>query len=53
MADFSTIRDAWDHHFQAHHWMHKTATALGAPEQRMQKGSMREVFAAHRDTKPQ
>ena len=29
--------------------MHNTATALGALEQRMQKGSMKEVFAEHRD----
>ena len=29
--------------------MHNTATALGALERRLQKGSMKEVFAEHRD----
>lgn len=48
--DFQGQRDAWDYHFQAHHWMHNTATALGALEKRMQKGSMQEVFDEHRDT---
>ena len=47
--DLQGQRDAWDYHFQAHHWMHNTATALGALERRMQKGSMKEVFAEHRD----
>jgi hypothetical protein len=42
-------RDAWDYHFMAHHWMHNTATALGALEARRAKGSMQEVFAEHRD----
>ena len=42
-------RDAWDYHFMAHHWMHNTATALDALAARQQKGSMREVFAEHRD----
>ena len=47
--DLSGQRDAWDYHFQAHHWMHNTATALDALEARKQKSSMREVFAEHRD----
>ncbi|WP_420433925.1 enoyl-CoA hydratase [Candidatus Poriferisocius sp.] len=42
-------KDAWDYHFMAHHWMHNTDTALGALERRMQKLSMKEVFAEHRD----
>ena len=50
--DLQGQRDAWDYHFQAHHWMHNTATALGALERRMQKGSMQEVFAEHRDPAP-
>ena len=47
--DLMGQRDAWDHHFVAHHWMHNTATALGALEERKAKGSMKEVFAEHRD----
>ena len=42
-------KDAWDYHFMAHHWMHNTDTALGALDRRMQKSSMKEVFAEHRD----
>ncbi len=42
-------KDAWDYHFMAHHWMHNTETALGALERRMQKSSMKEVFAEHKD----
>jgi hypothetical protein len=37
---------SWRYHFMAHHWMHNTATALGALEERKQLGSMKEVFAA-------
>jgi enoyl-CoA hydratase len=33
------------YHFMAHHWMHNTATALNALEERKQKKSMKEVFA--------
>jgi len=40
---------SWKYHFMAHHWMHNTATALEALEARKQKGSMKEVFAEHRD----
>ena len=47
--DLQGQRDAYDYHFQAHHWMHNTATALGALEARKQKGSMKEVFAEHRE----
>lgn len=45
--DLQGQRDAWDYHFQAHHWMHNTATALEALDARKQKGSMKEVFAEH------
>ncbi len=37
---------SWKYHFMAHHWVHNTATALSALEERKQLGSMREVFAA-------
>ena len=47
--DLMGQRDAWDYHFMAHHWMHNTATALGALEARRAKGSMSEVFAEHRE----
>ena len=47
--DLQGQRDAYDYHFQAHHWMHRTATALGALEARQNKASMAEVFAEHRD----
>ena len=49
--DLQGQRDAYDYHFQAHHWMHNTSTALTALEARKKKGSMKEVFAEHRDTK--
>ena len=45
--DFQGQRDSFDYHFQAHHWMHNTATALDALAARSQKGSMKEVFAEH------
>ena len=45
-------RDAYDYHFQAHHWMHTTATALDALEARKAKGSMKEVFAEHTTPEP-
>jgi len=47
--DLQGQRDSWDYHFQAHHWMHNTATALDALDARKAKGSMKEVFAEHRD----
>ena len=47
--DLQGQRDAYDYHFQAHHWMHGTATALGALEARQNKASMAEGFAEHRD----
>jgi len=37
---------SWRYHFMAHHWMHNTATALHALEERKQLGSMQAVFAA-------
>jgi enoyl-CoA hydratase len=45
--DLQGQRDAWDYHFQAHHWMHNTATALEALEARKAKSSMKDVFAEH------
>jgi enoyl-CoA hydratase len=47
--DLQGQRDAYDYHFQAHHWMHNTSTALDALAARQEKGSMKEVFAEHRD----
>jgi enoyl-CoA hydratase len=47
--DLQGQRDAWDYHFQAHHWMHNTATALEALEARKAKSSMKDVFAEHTD----
>jgi enoyl-CoA hydratase len=38
-------RDALKYHFMAHHWVHNSATALGALAARKKKGSMKEVFA--------
>jgi enoyl-CoA hydratase len=38
-------RDALKYHFMAHHWVHNSATALGALAARKEKGSMREVIA--------
>ena len=50
--DLQGQRDAYDYHFQAHHWMHNTATALDALQAREAKKSMGEVFAEHRDPAP-
>ena len=50
--DLQGQRNAYDYHFQAHHWMHGTATALNALETRQKKTSMTEVFAEHRDPEP-
>ena len=50
--DLQGQRDAYDYHFQAHHWMHNTATALNALQAREAKKSMGEVFAEHRDPDP-
>jgi enoyl-CoA hydratase len=47
--DLQGQRDAWDYHFMSHHWMHNTRTALDALEARQAKGSMKDVFAEHRD----
>jgi len=37
---------SWRYHFMAHQWVHNTATARDALEQRKQLRSMKEVFAA-------
>jgi enoyl-CoA hydratase len=44
-GDLMGKSDSWKYHFMAHHWMHNTATAAHALEERMEKGSMKEVFA--------
>ena len=44
-ADLMGQSDSWKYHFMAHHWMHNTATAAQALEDRKAKGSMKEVFA--------
>jgi enoyl-CoA hydratase len=36
---------SWKYHFMAHHWMHNTATAARALEERKTRTSMKEVFA--------
>jgi enoyl-CoA hydratase len=36
---------SWKYHFMAHHWMHNTATAAQALDERKAKASMKEVFA--------
>jgi enoyl-CoA hydratase len=36
---------SWKYHFMAHHWMHNTATAAQALDERRSKASMKEVFA--------
>jgi enoyl-CoA hydratase len=43
--DLQGKADSWKYHFMAHHWMHNTATALGALEERKSRTSMKEVFA--------
>ena len=45
MLDLQGQRDSFRYHFMAHHWMHNTATALTALEQRKSRSSMKEVFA--------
>ena len=37
--------DSWKYHFMAHQWMHNTATAAQALDERKAKASMKEVFA--------
>jgi len=36
---------SWKYHFMAHHWMHNTATARDALNERRKLGSMKEVFS--------
>jgi hypothetical protein len=36
---------SWKYHFMAHHWMHNTATAAQALEERKKRTSMKEVFS--------
>jgi enoyl-CoA hydratase len=44
-ADLMGQSASWKYHFMAHHWMHNTATALTALEERKSRSSMKEVFA--------
>ncbi|HWD50900.1 MAG TPA: enoyl-CoA hydratase [Acidimicrobiales bacterium] len=44
-ADLMGQSASWKYHFMAHHWMHNTATALTALEERKSRTSMKEVFA--------
>jgi enoyl-CoA hydratase len=44
-GDLMGKSDSWKYHFMAHHWMHNTATATQALDQRRAKASMKEVFA--------
>jgi enoyl-CoA hydratase len=44
-GDLMGMSDSWKYHFMAHHWMHNTATAAQALDERKAKGSMKEVFA--------
>ena len=44
-GDLMGKSDSWKYHFMAHHWMHNTATAAHALDERKAKGSMKEVFA--------
>ncbi len=37
--------DSWKYHFMAHHWMHNTATAQRALEERKGRASLKDVFA--------
>jgi len=46
VAELQGQQASWKYHFMAHHWVHNTATALSALEERKQLGSMKEVFAA-------
>jgi len=46
VAELMGQQASWKYHFYAHHWMHNTATALDALEERRQAGSMQEIFAA-------
>ena len=45
-------REAWKYHFMVHQFVSNTDTALSALQARKQKGSMKEVFAEHRDAPP-
>ncbi len=44
-ADLMGQSDSWKYHFMAHHWMHNTATASRALEERKTRTSMKEVFS--------
>ena len=44
-GDLMGKSDSWKYHFMAHHWMHNTATAAQALEERKKRTSMKEVFS--------
>jgi enoyl-CoA hydratase len=44
-AELMGQSDSWKYHFMAHHWMHNTATAQRALEERKAQPSMKDVFA--------
>jgi enoyl-CoA hydratase len=45
VAELMGQSDSWKYHFMAHHWMHNTATARQALEERKGRSSMKDVFA--------
>jgi enoyl-CoA hydratase len=49
VADQMGQRQSWKYHFMVHQWMSETATAKGALAARKEKGSMRDVYAEHKD----
>jgi len=44
-ADLMGQSDSWKYHFMAHHWMHNTATARRALEERKTRPSLKDVFS--------
>ncbi len=44
-SELAGKRTSWQYHFMSHHFVHNSATALSALEDRKQKSSMKEVFA--------
>jgi enoyl-CoA hydratase len=45
VAELMGQGESWKYHFMVHQWMSNTDTALGALEQRKQKGSLKEIVA--------
>lgn len=44
-SELSGKRTSWQYHFMSHHFVHNSAAALSALEERKKKSSMAEVFA--------